>query len=120
MSNEKNDGGSAFPAQVMVWSTEKDAWLTVPYNREQGLTIRQYAAIHLQQPDSGIDWLDDMIRKAKRDAIAEKAMQAIISTDNLRLSVYESAKARECNPDIVMAECAYSYVDAMIKEGGKK
>ena len=29
-----------------------------------GMDLRQYAAIHLRLPDSGLDWLDEMIRKA--------------------------------------------------------
>jgi hypothetical protein len=31
---------------------------------EEGMTLRQYAAIKLKVPDSGTDWLDDMIRKS--------------------------------------------------------
>lgn len=41
-----------------------------------GMSLRAYAAIKLKQPDSGIDWLDEMIRKARIDEIATKAMQA--------------------------------------------
>jgi len=33
-------------------------------NGEPGMTLRQYAAIKLKVPDSGTDWLDDMIRKS--------------------------------------------------------
>jgi hypothetical protein len=29
-----------------------------------GMTLREYAAIKLKVPDSGTDWLDDMIRKS--------------------------------------------------------
>jgi hypothetical protein len=29
------------------------------------ISLREYAAIHLRVPDSGIDWLDKMIRKAR-------------------------------------------------------
>lgn len=32
-----------------------------------GMTLRQFAAIKLRVPDSGTEWLDDMIRKALRD-----------------------------------------------------
>lgn len=28
------------------------------------LTAQQYAAIHLKVPDSGLEWLDEMIRKS--------------------------------------------------------
>lgn len=33
---------------------------------QDGMTLRQYAAIHLKVPDSGTDWLDDMIRQANK------------------------------------------------------
>lgn len=45
------------------------------------MTLRQYAAIHLKVPDSGTDWLDDMIRKAQRIEVATHAMQGILSGD---------------------------------------
>lgn len=44
-----------------------------------GMTLKAYAAIKLQVPDSGEKWLDDMIRKANRRELAAKAMQGIIS-----------------------------------------
>jgi hypothetical protein len=50
MSNT-NTGGPAFPIVVGDQMT-------------QGMTLRQYAAIKLKVPDSGTDWLDDMIRKS--------------------------------------------------------
>jgi hypothetical protein len=39
------------------------------------LSLRAYAAIKLKQPDSGIDWIDEMILKAKRDEVAAKARE---------------------------------------------
>ncbi len=33
---------------------------------QDGMTLRQYAAIHLKVPDSGTDWLDDMIQQASK------------------------------------------------------
>jgi hypothetical protein len=41
---------------------------------DQGMTLRQYAAIKLCVPDSGLDWLDDMIRQAQRDRFAGQAL----------------------------------------------
>ena len=48
----KNTGGPAFP--------------TTNYSAvySEGMTLRQYAAINLKVPDSGTDWLDEMIVKA--------------------------------------------------------
>jgi hypothetical protein len=40
-----------------------------------GMSLRQYAAIHLRVPSSGDDWLDDMIAEAREMDAAERAMQ---------------------------------------------
>jgi len=57
-----NDGGPAFPSNRDM--------------RYGGMTLRQYAAIKLRVPNSGADWLDEMIRTSLRDDLAAKAMQA--------------------------------------------
>lgn len=44
---------------------------------ETGMTLRQYAAIKLRVPNSGTDWLDEMIREARRDELAAQMMQAV-------------------------------------------
>jgi hypothetical protein len=31
----------------------------------EGMSLRTFAAIHLRVPDSGIDWLDAMIRRSR-------------------------------------------------------
>ena len=48
---------------------------------ETGMTLRQYAAIKLRVPNSGTDWLDEMIHQSLRDELAAKAMQGLISND---------------------------------------
>ena len=45
-----------------------------------GMTLRQYAAIKLKVPNSGTDWLDDMIRQSLRDDFAVKAMPVAMET----------------------------------------
>lgn len=60
---KKQDGGPAFPVPEAA-----------NLNDQEGMTLRQYAAIQLRVPNSGTDWLDDMIRQARRDDAAEKAM----------------------------------------------
>jgi hypothetical protein len=32
----------------------------------ENMSLRVYAAIHLRVPDSGVTWLDDMIRRSRR------------------------------------------------------
>ncbi|MCG5259779.1 hypothetical protein EM868_09145 [Cupriavidus gilardii] len=72
-----------------------------------GLTVRQYAAIHLRIPDSGTAWLDDMIRKAQRDEFAAKAMQSILSNSDLVRQYVESAARGIAND-------AHEMADAMV------
>jgi hypothetical protein len=100
MSDAINDGGYAFPSIV-----SDPAFL----RWEPGVTLRQYAAIKLRVPESGTDWLDDMIRKSNRDYFAAAALQGLL-TDPQReglcqdyaIQAYECAdamiKARESKP----------------------
>lgn len=83
-----NDGGPAFPSNRDM--------------RYGGMTLRQYAAIKLRVPNSGADWLDEMIRTSLRDDLAEKAMQGLMSNDGL--DWMES-----------VATASYGMADAMLK-----
>jgi hypothetical protein len=94
MSNQPiNDGGPAFPVNPHPNI----------HGGSDGMTIRQYAAIKLRVPDSGTDWLDDMIRKSNRDYFAAAALQGMLSDSNTGGS------------DSQFAESAYAYADAMLK-----
>jgi len=74
-----------------------------PHRTDQtGMTLRQYAAIKLKVPDSGVDWLDEMIRQSIKDDFAAKAMQGMMH--DVSQPVGE-----------VIAEWAYQVADAMLK-----
>jgi hypothetical protein len=88
-----NNGGPAFPMGYHPEGNNADHF---------GMTLRQYAAIKLRVPDSGTDWLDDMIRKSNRDYFAAKAINEVGWYNNINQSAimaYEIAdallKARE-------------------------
>ncbi len=72
----------------------------------QGMTLRQYAAIKLRVPDSGTDWLDAMIERSVMDDFAEKAMAAMITSPD---------KAFSDDSGSVCAIKAYQYADRMMK-----
>ena len=55
-----NDGGPAFP----LYDHRGDGQ---QFLAEIGMTMRQYAAIHLRVPNSGADWLDDMINQSSNN-----------------------------------------------------
>lgn len=93
----KDDGGAAFP----VANSMGDICL--------GMSLRAYAAIKLRVPDSGIDWLDEMILKAKRDELAAAALQGLLST-----GVHPGGYGCE-----MYSEYAHKYADAMIAERNK-
>lgn len=56
MSDTKT-GGPAFPTTKPL-----EHW----GDPNQGMTLREYAAIHLKVPNSGTDWLDKMIEEANK------------------------------------------------------
>ena len=70
--NKVNDGGPAFPCETV--GADEHGEYRLPW---QGMTLRQYAAIKLRVPNSGTDWLDEMIRTSLRDDLAAKAMQGM-------------------------------------------
>lgn len=64
----KDDGGPAFPLQSIGPDFPPG---------HSGMSLRAYAAIQLRQPDSGIGWLDEMIKQAKLDDLAGQALAGI-------------------------------------------
>ncbi|MEN5278115.1 hypothetical protein ABE527_14330 [Brucella sp. TWI432] len=69
--SEHLTGGPAFPFQF-------DQTYEQNFGHEPGMTVRQYAAIHLRVPESGDDWLDLMIRKANLRDTAAQAMAGML------------------------------------------
>jgi hypothetical protein len=77
MSNQPiNDGGSAFPSPPSQHSNGF-------YSTGEGMTLRQYAAIKLCVPDSGLPWLDDMIAKSRNCNVVDGTLVMFRSTDAL-------------------------------------
>jgi hypothetical protein len=95
MMDEKKDGGPAFPQAI-----------DHPY-ADKGMSLRAYAAIQLRQPNSGIDWLDDMIRNARRDDLAGQALMGLLSTMETDHPFYKF-------PTRLMASLSCDYADAML------
>lgn len=72
----------------------------------RGMSLRAYAAIELRVPDSGIDWLDAMIRAALHDDLAAKALQGKLADNLYSGDPFETALL------------AYEYADTMLKARG--
>lgn len=47
---------------------------------QDGMTLQQYAAIKLKVPNSGIEWLDDMIRESLRNDFAAAALSGWLAS----------------------------------------
>lgn len=58
-------GGPAFPQHGFDTVAER-------FTSQGGMTLRQYAAIKLRVPNSGTDWLDEMIMQSLRDEMMIK------------------------------------------------
>ena len=92
MSQPINDGGQAFPRAVQF----DDAFIS-----GHGMTLRQYAAIKLAVPDSGLPWLDEMIVQSNRERLAAAALPQVDQRSH-------------GTPDDIALEC-YQLADAMLK-----
>ena len=99
-----DDGGPAFPVDL---SYEKDG---IHYRlTSDGMTLRQYAAIKLGVPDSGADWLDEMIVKARRTHIAIEAMKM----HGAALSDWAAGSEDAWHAEV--SRLAYATANAMLK-----
>lgn len=96
------DGGQAFPLIV------GENWREIQW----GMTLRQYAAIHLGVPESGIQWLNEMIVKANRDKFAGEALAGIIAGQSETETQFVRDDVRAGGHE---ARTAYRYADAMLK-----
>jgi hypothetical protein len=83
----------------------------------KGMSLREYAAIKLKVPDSGTDWLDEMIVKSLKDDFAAKAMQPLV--EEARNPQTKTAMKRLGFKDEefwgMVALASYKAADAMLK-----
>ena len=129
MSNEKHiDDSGPWHSRPMQWRME-NAMEMYDYGAP-GVSIRVRAAIELRQPDSGIDWLDEMILRAKRDELAGQAMAATIANPYIAEAMSEvkavatgGASAREFEDQVEFpsyARASHNIAYAMIAEKQKR
>lgn len=113
MSEQIKDGGSAFPSHGAMGEVV-----------HEGMTLRQYAAIKLHVPESGDDWLDEMIRKSLWDEFSAKTMQALITAAwsnpgpaQKRYHEWASKQAPDTNPNFYdwVANVSGDQADAMLR-----
>jgi hypothetical protein len=77
-----------------------------------GMSLSQYAAIKLKVPNSGTDWLDEMIAESLRNEIAARAMQGMLANSYRgggSLPPLSEANEQE------IALMAWSLADAMLE-----
>jgi len=107
--SDKNTGGPAFPRAPFEY-IDNDNGLEWDVREQCGMTLRQYAAIKLKVPDSGTDWIDEMMTKSLQNDIAAKALQGYM---------VGLKPAQDIGPDMHQARIAdamYSMADAMLKK----
>jgi hypothetical protein len=100
MNNEQKIEGGSEPAYP-------GAYCPGMPQPQDGLTARQRAAIDLRVPDSGEEWLDKMIIKARRFDLAGHALAGILS---------DSQRMERCDtPFSEIPGISYNYADAMLE-----
>ena len=102
-----DNSGPAFPKTGNYSDSQSGQYDSEDQN---GMTLRQYAAIKLRVPDSGLDWLDEMITKANRDELAKAAMTGLCANQESEVLRASSGK---------LSCMAYEMADAMLQERGR-
>ena len=109
--NTTDTGGPAFPqdyaymealAQLPPETTDKRLLKTI--KQLAGMTLRHYAAIHLKVPNSGDEWLDEMIAASVRNDLAAKAMQSFLVADGTTGFEYRARESYEMADEMVEAQ----------------
>ena len=109
MSEKIETGGSAFPVGF-----QKEDCIAM----KGGMTLREYAAINLRVPNSGTDWLDEMIRESLQDELAARAIHGLISNDQdyeIWSNWIETGFEDRQSIVNVYAEAAYEIAGALLK-----
>ena len=104
------DGGPAFP----FGQVSEQTGMPINGYHNDGMSLRQYAAIKLRVPNSGTDWLDEMIRTSLRDDLAAKAVQGYLS-NSWQAKKLDSLCESSCEQMAIVAEISYAMADTTIK-----
>lgn len=90
--NVNNGQNSAFAFSVLD-SSNNDGRHTEYYTEgESGLSKREYAAIHLRVPDSGEEWLDEMIKKSNRMEAEKGIIGHVVNASLTNISCQNAIK----------------------------
>ena len=125
--SEKQDGGEpAYPSSIVYEEESDQHHPPGEWPELSGMTLRQCAALKLRVPDSGLEWLDAMIRKSRRDEFAEQAGEEDIAfhveAENSK-GYADKGNDDDGRPlyELCTRERAkYLYAGAMLAEGERK
>jgi hypothetical protein len=86
----------------------------LPTGFKAGESLRAHAAITLLVPNSGVDWLDEMIREARERETARAVLQSIISSNGLAGGFLQAAKSKGMGVDAAMSSAAETAKDCAV------
>ncbi len=87
-------------------------YISTPSGR---MLFRTYAAIKLKVPDSGLDWLDEMITRSFRNEVAQRVLVAQMSLEPFFKAIGRKAKQESKDPLLYHAEVALAQGNAFIE-----
>ena len=106
-----DDSGPAFP-NLVTTKPHGPGIVSVEAVATGGMTMRQYAAIKLRVPDSGLAWLDEMILASRRAEYAGLAMQGLLANP----AVMGSKDKIPISVEAMISGTALLMADALIEE----
>jgi hypothetical protein len=110
-----SDNKSAFPVRNR-WDSGNESFDL----EDSGMTLKEYAAIHLKVPRSGNEEIDGMIRESVRRDFAEKAlMKLVFPIGSISVSLF-GASARESDERELRVNQCFRFANAMLAEWEKE
>ena len=101
----QDNGGPAFPtADLSAYGIGPCSSPDGNEYRIYGMSLRAYAAIKLRVADSGIDWLDDMIRQSQRDEFAGQALAGYLVNPNSHSGYTDNARKAYVSASAMLTE----------------
>ena len=105
-----DDSSPAFPLGTF-YPHPTDSGVSIMHGHP-GMSLRQYAAIKLRVPDSGLAWLDEMILASRRAEYAGLAMQGLLANP----AVMGSKDKIPISVEAMISGTALLMADALIEE----
>ena len=83
--------------------------------RGKGMSLRTYACLHLGVPQTGVDWLDALIRKGQRQKVAGMVLPGLLAASSeFTIAMRSLSKKKGIDTSTLEVQMAFELADAFL------